>query len=901
MMLAQRSGSDWLIGESRVSKAKLLALTAVFLLSSTSAVAQPGRPGVDGIESNVTQLPRTAIPRHYAIEVAPDSAHLTFGGHVGIDIDVVQATASLTVNAKELTFGDITIRGDDRIVRRGTPTVDSGQETVTFTFAEPLAPGRYRLDVAYRGVIHRQANGLFALDSKAPDGSPRRSLYTQFEAADARGFVPSWDEPDYKALWDLSVIVPGGQMAISNMPAERSEALPGGMKRVTFATTPLMSSYLLFLGAGEFGRIATHVGTTEVAVTMTKGNEAKARTALAAEAQVLPYYNDYFGTSYPLPKLENVAGPGQSQFFGAMENWGAIFTFERILLDDPAITSDRDRQAIFGVQAHEMAHQWFGDLVTMAWWDDLWLNEGFASWMASRTTEHFHPDWGADLDHVGARDAAMAVDAFSTTHPIVQSVKTVEQANQAFDTITYEKGESVISMLEGFAGASVWQKGIRAYVAKHQYSNTRTDDLWTAVEQAGAPGLTQVAHDFTLQPGIPLLRVGPTMCAAGTDRVDVTQDQFSEDRKDRLTPLAWHVPVRAMTLGGAVRSAVTSGRVTSISAPGCGPLLLNAGQTGYYRTLYQPAQIEALTKAYAQLDAVDQYGLLTDNLALSRAGYQPVAVGLDVLAAVPADSNRKLVGRALAAWGALHEMYADDPAHRALVAAEIERRFAPVLGHIGMAPRQGETVLVATLRPTLIAQLGNVGDAAVLAEAKRLFAAPEAISGSLKATWLAVVARNADHPTWEQIHALAGGAKGAVERATYYELLGATKDEALARRALDLALTDEPSPTDSSAIIGQVAVEHPEMALDFALQHLDAVRKLVDTSGWSRFLAQLGSASRKQATIDKLNAYAQANVAASDRKPIERVNAAIATRIAQLPRLTSETAAWLATHLAASR
>ena len=324
-----------------MSKAKLLALTAVFLLWSTSGVAQPGRPGVDGIESNVTQLPRTAIPRHYAIEVAPDPAHLTFSGHVGIDMDVVQATASLTLNAKELTFGDVTIRGGDRVARRGTPTIDATRETVTFTFAEPLAPGRYRLDIAYRGVIHQQANGLFALDSKAPDGSTRRSLYTQFEAADARGFVPSWDEPDYKSLWDLSVVVPGDQMAIGNMPAERSEALPGGMKRVTFATTPLMSSYLLFLGAGEFGRIATHVGTTEVAVTMTKGNEAKARTALDAEAQVLPYYNDYFGTAYPLPKLENVAGPGQSQFFGAMENWGAIFTFERILLDDPAITSDR--------------------------------------------------------------------------------------------------------------------------------------------------------------------------------------------------------------------------------------------------------------------------------------------------------------------------------------------------------------------------------------------------------------------------------------------------------------------------------------------------------------------------------------------------------------------------------
>ena len=878
-------------------KARTILLTSACLLAATSAMAQSGRPIEDGIESSVTQLPRTAVPRHYAIQVTPDAAHLRFMGRVAIDLDVVQTTNSVTLNAKELTFGDVKIRGPDGIARRGIPSIDAAHETATLAFAAPLAPGRYRLDIGYDGLIHQQANGFFALDSKAPDGSPRRSLYTQFEAADARGFVPSWDEPDYKAQWDLSAIISADQMAVSNMTATRTDILPGGLKRVTFATTPLMSSYLLFLSAGDFGRITTRVGNTEVAITMTKGNEAKARTALDAEAQVLSYYNDYFGTPYPLPKLENVAGPGQSQFFGAMENWGAIFTFERILLDDPAITSDRDRQAIFGVQAHEMAHQWFGDLVTMAWWDDLWLNEGFASWMASRTTEHFHPDWGADLDHVGARDAAFGVDAFATTHPIVQSVRTVEQANQAFDTITYSKGEAVISMLEGFAGTAVWQKGIQAYIVKHQYSNTRTDDLWNTVETTGAPGLTRIAHDFTLQPGIPLLRVGPTVCSGGMSRVNLQQDQYSEDRKDKLTALAWKVPVRALTLGGNVMSAVTDGPTTSVSVPGCGPLLLNAGQTGYYRTLYQPVQIAALTKAYANLGAVDQYGLLTDNLALSQAGYQPVSVGLDLLAAVPADANRKLTGRALAQWRAIFDMYEGDPAHRAVVAAEIERRFAPLLERIGMTPRPGEPVLDATLRPALIAELGTVGDTTVNAEARRLFASPATIPGSLKATWLGVVARNADAATWEQLHALAKGASGAVERTTYYELLGATKDHGLARRALDLALTDEPGATVSSGMISAVAGEHPEMALDFALSHLDAVRKLVDTSGWSRFLAGLGSGSRKQATIDKLDAYAQGNVAASDRKPIERVTGVIATRIAQLPRMKSETSAWLASHV----
>jgi aminopeptidase N len=868
-----------------------------FLLSATMLVACPllAQPAQDTIDSAFTQLPRTAVPRHYAIEVTPDAAQLRFSGKVAIDLDIVEATDKLVLNAKDMTIDSVSIRAAKGAPRSGTATMDGEAETATLAFGTRLAPGRYRLDIAYKGVIHQQANGFFALDSRAPDGSPRRSLFTQFEAADARAFVPSWDEPDYKARWDLSAVVPADLMTIGNMPAARTEPLGNGLKRVTFQQTPLMSSYLLFLGIGDFGRIKTMSGNTEVAITMGRGNEAKAQTALDAEAQVLTYYNQYFGTPYPLPKLENVAGPGQSQFFSAMENWGAIFTFERVLLDDPAITTDAERQAIFGVQAHEMAHQWFGDLVTMAWWDDLWLNEGFASWMASKTTQHFHPDWGADVDQVESREGALGIDAYATTHPIVQTVRTVEQANQAFDTITYSKGESVLTMLEGFAGADVWQKGIQAYIAAHKYRNTRTDDLWHAVEAAGAKGITQIAHDFTLQPGVPLIRVGAATCDGGSTKVSLTQAQFSADTPD-AKPLSWHVPVRAQTLGGTAATSIVANGSGTMTVAGCAPLLINAGQTGYYRTLYQPGQIAALTKAYAKLGPVDQYGLLADNLALARADYQPMTVGLDLLAAVPADAQTKVTTLAAEEWDALYELFDGDAATQARIAAEMSARFGPVLQRLGMAPRKGEPVLDATLRPVLIRLLGQTGDAAVVAEARRLFQDPDAIPGSLKSAWLRVVAQNADATTWDKLHALARSAGGAVERSTYYALLGRTRDAALAQRALDLSITDEPGPTISSAIIGAVAVEHSELALDFVLTHLDRVRQLTDTSGWSRFIARLGQESRQKSTIDKLDAYADAHVAASDRKPIDQTIALLRTRFARQPRLQSETKAWLAAH-----
>src|SRR3546814_578495 len=230
-------------------------------------------------------------------------------------------------------------------------------------------------------------------------------------------------------------------------------------------------------------------------------------------------------------------------------HWGAIFTFERILLDDPALTSEATRQAIYGVQAHETAHQWFGDLVTMAWWDDLWLNEGFASWMATKVTDHYHPEWQPLLTRIGGRERAMGLDAYKTTHPILQTIRTVEDTNQAFDAITYQKGEAVISMLEAYAGEDVGQGGLRRYMAAHKYGNSRTDDLWNAVEAAGARGLTGIAHDFTGQPGIPLIRMTSSTCDGGTRIIGVTQGEFSRDRRETIDgeDRRWQVPMLVRT------------------------------------------------------------------------------------------------------------------------------------------------------------------------------------------------------------------------------------------------------------------------------------------------------------------------------------------------------------------
>ena len=880
----------------------LLASAALTLVVPAAAPAEP-QAQADTVDASLpTQLPRTAIPRHYALTVTPHAQRLTFDGQVAIDLEVIKSTRELVLNAADLKFNSATLRA----AKGGAPlagrvTVNAEAQTATISFPRMLAAGAYRLELAYSGKINTQANGLFALDYKNKEGKDARSLFTQFEAADARRFLPSWDEPDYKATFDLVARVPANEMAVSNMPAGSSRNIAGGLKEVRFQTTPTMSSYLLFFASGDFGRITKRVGDREVGIVMSRGNESKAQFALDAQAQILPYYNEYFGTPYPLPKLDNVAGPGQSQFFGAMENWGAIFTFEYALLNDPAITSESARQSIFSVEAHEMAHQWFGDLVTMAWWDDLWLNEGFASWMENKTTAHFHPDWGGEIERVASREGAMGLDALNSTHPVVQEVRTVEQANQAFDTISYSKGESVIAMLEDFATPDVWREGIRRYIAAHKYQNTRTTDLWGAVEAAGAKGLTTVAADFTTQPGIPLISVGSSQCVNGSTVVTVTQGQFSADRKDAVAanPLTWHVPVRA-SAGGAAVQVVTADRNTQLAVPGCGPLLINPGQYGYYRTLYTPQQVQALATRIPQLGGADQYGLISNGLALSLTGYQPMQPGLDLLNAMPANGSAKVVQRLVGRWDDLYDRLDGNDGPQAAIANRVVRAYGPRLQQLGFAPRAGEPAVDALLRPTLIATLGKYRDPGVLAEAARLFAAwksdPDAIPGSLKSTWLGVIARNADAATWDAIRERAKATTGTVERTSLYQLLGRTKDEALARRALDLALTDEPGKTISSGMITTVAGQHPRLAIDFVISHLVQVNELIDISGRSRFMQRLATSSRDPELIPILESYAKASLAESDRKPIQQAIDRIRYESAQAQRIRMETAAWLAAH-----
>ncbi|HEX7816281.1 M1 family metallopeptidase [Dyella sp.] len=880
---------------SYLGSAIVLALAGAPLLP---VVAQPAVPVTT--DQAVTQLPRDLRPTHYDVAVTPHAQSMTFDGKVIVDVDVLKATNAITLNAIDMTFSQVTLTSaEGKVLPAPKVSIDAQNQTATFTFAKPVATGAYKLAMSYSGKIGTQANGLFALDYDTKSGK-KRALYTQFENSDARRFIPSWDEPNYKATFSLHATIPAEQMAVSNMPAANKTDAGHGLVTVNFQQSPKMSTYLLFFGLGDFERTTAMAGNTEVGVVTQKGMASQAGFALDSAKQILAEYNDYFGTPYPLPKLDNVAAPGSSQFFSAMENWGAIFTFEYSMLLDPTVSTQADKQGVFLVEAHEMAHQWFGDLVTMRWWDNLWLNEGFASWMEGRTTAKLHPEWHTSLDAVGVREAAMNRDAIATTHPVVQQIDTVEQASQAFDAITYSKGESVIRMLEAYVGPDVWRDGVRRYIKAHAYGNTVSDDLWREVEAvSGGKPVTQVAHDFTLQPGIPMIKVESVQCSAGKTTLQLSQSEFTRDRPGKQS-LSWHVPVIAQTIGGQPSRTLVSGGHATLEVAGCGPVIVNAGQSGYYRTLYVREQFDALKGSFAKLQPIDQLGVMDNTWALGMAGQQPASDVLDLIAGTSVDAVPQVWEEIASDLSGLDGYYTGDTTRQQALRKFAIAKLAPELKKIGWEARADEADPVKILRNDLIGTLGSLGDAAVIKEANRRFQAmdkdPAAMPAALRRTILGVVARNADVTTWDHLHAMAQAEKTPLVKDQLYGLLSIARDKVLAQRALDLALTDEPGATNSSGMISGVSFNHPEMAFDFAVTHKDQVDKKVDSTSTARYYPALANRSLDPATIDKVKAFSDKYIAASSRRGADTVIANIQYRIQVRNERLPAIDAWLKKH-----
>jgi aminopeptidase N len=835
------------------------------------------------------------VPEHYDLFVRPAPDQLRFDGTVRIRIDVRAPTCEIVLNAVELQLQHAVLDAH----QIADIIVNQNEQTATLRFNNAIERGIHALSIDYGGKIYQSAQGLFVSEYDTPQGR-RRLLVTQFEAGDARRFVPCWDEPARKATFTLAVAASKDEMVVSNMPVDTVSEIDDGQTYVRFQKTPKMSSYLVFLAIGELERLEAVSGSTIISLVAKKGSADKGKFALESAVKLLRFYNQYFGVPYPLPKLDMIAAPGAGGF-SAMENWGAILYFEDQLLLDEEWSTEANRQRVFVVIAHEMAHQWFGDLVTMEWWDNLWLNEGFASWMENKATDAFHPDWMIWLQAESDLQRAMRQDAKRTTHPVVQPVISVEQA--AFDDITYRKGRAVIRMLENYLGADAFREGVRAYMKRYKYKNTVTDNLWHELEKASGNKIKQIANDFTTKPGVPLITVEDEKPDGNGTTLTLRQERFAVDESAKEETV-WHVPVYAAEAGSTKQppsQLVAGPDPVSITVEGRPPIKINVGQTVYCRSNYKGA-LSNLIGRFSELAAADQLGLLYDSWALGEAGVGPIEAYLDLARTVSPTADSVVWRQIVDALVAVDSLYANGP-NRDNFRSYARSILNPILGQIGFDKKADENSNETVLREYLITGLGQLGDDKVEIEANNRFDKfvgppinPQALPAGIRRPVLQTVGLWAGETRYNTVYKLAKEATDSFGKDQFFIALASAQDTSLAQRALEIALGDEPAKTTGPKMIARVAVNNSDLAWHFALNHLDLLSQRLDEMQRYTFVPSLTAQTTNPSILDELRHFIETNVPEAPRIKAEKFVADLEFRLKVIKDLVPKIDQWLASH-----
>src|SRR5262245_29116228 len=687
------------------------SLTGVFVLLLIVSAAHADAPF--SLETAPGKLPKTVVPIHYAIDLQPNLLALTAMGSAIIDIEVREPTERLVLNALDLTFMGTTI---DDITSAKSTSVNESEQTVTFTFPRAIAVGRHQLRIAYSVPIsNKSGSGLYSIDYQI-NNSPKRMIASHSEPTDARRIFPSWDEPAFKATFALTLTVPPGFLAVSNTPIAREELLLGNRKRVTFERTPRMSTYLFVLAAGELERVTSEVEGITVGVVTTRGQSATGRYALDQSVVLLKYLNDYFGVKYPLPKLDLIALPSDSA--NGMEHWGAITIFEGRLRYDPAKSQADTQRHIFLLLAHEIAHQWFGNLVTMAWWNDLWLNEGFADWMEYKAVDRLQPDLQPRLTANGEKQSAMERDISSTARAMRRPVANEDEAKGNFDTTTYSKGQALVRMIESFVGEDVFRVAMQRYMKERAYSNATVDDLIRALDAAGGKSVGPVLLAYTEQPGIPLV-VADARCVDNGQRITLKQDRFTA-RESQAQPQRWPVPILFGPPQGAGTTMLLD-RTAEITAGRCGDAIkLNLGDVGYYRVRYDTTMQKTLARSLPGMTPADRINLLNDAWAMVESLREAPSAYFSLADQLAGDDHRRVVDQLIDTIKRVHKLEWDRPG-RAAFQAYARTLLRPTFERVGWQRAGSEPAERALIRGGLVSALGDLGDDAVIAEAKRRF------------------------------------------------------------------------------------------------------------------------------------------------------------------------------------
>ena len=855
-------------------------------------------------------LPSNVKPLRYTLRIEPDLHSFTFAGEETIEVEVLESTSSLTLHSVEIEIAScqLTLQ-DNTTLHPEDTTFDERRQTVSFGFESPLPKGPARLDIRFVGQINDRLRGFYRSHYSDPEGRERYLATTQFEATDARRAFPCWDEPAVKATFDLTLVIPSELVAISNMPVAAEREVRPGLKEVRFAETPAMSSYLLAFVIGDLASMEQRADDgTLVRVWATRGKEEHCRFALETAVKLLAYFNDYFGIPYPLPKLDHIAIPDFAA--GAMENWGAITYRETVLLVDPLNTSAGTRNAVAAVIAHEMAHMWFGDLVTMAWWNDLWLNESFASWMGDKAVDYLHPEWEMWTQFLaGDTTRGLSLDGLKSSHPIEQKVDDPAEIGQLFDAISYSKGASIIRMLEHFLGAETFRQGLHLYLSRHKYGNARTQDLWDVLGETSEQPVTAMMDTWVKQTGYPMLEVGVSRQQDSID-VSLRQKRFTyesilggAEADGRL----WQVPVSVRTASDAHPvSILMDGPQTQarLHPPSYGSadewIKVNPLQNGFYRVKYPEAELEQLVPPIRGLvlPPTDRLGIQNDAYALTRAGFMPASQFLAIAeayenetdASVCADLAESLRGLDMLLWGETY--YARFQA----LARDI---FRPIGERIGWDPRSGEGHLDALLRGTALMQLGVYEDDDALREAWSRFAQyvqdPARVAPDIRRVVLSLAAKRGDRSTYEAIWELHGRAALQEEKMRLLAALGHFRQPELLEEALERSLSDEVRMHETIPVVVSVAANRHgrDLAWAFVKDNWAEFDRRYGEGGFGLMrLVALTSAFATTESYDDVDRFFRDHPVPSADRTVRQSLDRIRLNMAWLERNRTDLAAW---------
>jgi puromycin-sensitive aminopeptidase len=761
-------------------------------------------------ERDLTRLPTVAVPSHYDLELEPDLAAASFTGTEQVTLILTEAVDELVLHALDLDLHEVWLEGGDGSRLEATAAFDGPSETVTLALSGVAAPGAWTLHTRFSGTLNDQLVGFYRSTFTDDDGVVQTIACTQFESTHARRAFPCWDEPAFKATFSIRLVVADDLFAVSNAAETAVDPLPDGRRRVHFAPTMAMSTYLVAFVVGPLeASDPVDVDGVPLRVIAPPGKADLTPFALEIGAFSLRFLSDWYDLPYPGDKLDLVALPDFA--FGAMENLGCVTFRETALLLDEERSTQAELQRVSDVVAHEIAHMWFGDLVTMGWWNGIWLNEAFATFMEMLTTDAFRPEWKRWVDFGLARSAAFDTDSLTTTRAIEYEVVTAADAEAMFDVLTYEKGASVVRMLQQYLGEDRFQAGIRSYLETHQYANTETTDLWDALEATTGEPVREMMDGWIYRPGHPV--VGIERTPDGRALV-LTQDRFSfvaDPASGTVRPPAEvrSIPVvlRLSTDGAEQLHRVLLDTERLEVPVDVAPewVVGNHEGNGFYRVALGDQDLVALAAAApVACSPLERYGLVEDEWALLLAGRSSASRLLGLLRSLAGDVDLSVWQRSTGALAGLHRLAGDQ--HRPALEAWVRALVGPALARLGDTAEPGEDDRTTALRATLFSAIARTGaDASRQDQARAWFAAlgeaPGAIDADLADAVVSVVAATADRDLWEQLRERAATARTAQDRLRHQGALADATDPALVLAFCELALTDEVRTQDAPFLL----------------------------------------------------------------------------------------------------